>query len=409
MISAESAYLFRHALMRDAAYELLPPTGRGALHLLAAAVIESVLPVAELDAAAAELAAHYRRAREHSDDAALLGREQHFTRQAASAATRDYCNREAISHWLRLAEIDVPAAAAEHLRCAADVSLDAGQISEAQGLLERALGLDAPAEDRVKVHGTYAQLLAATGREAEAAEHYERALALAAGLNDRRSECILLGNLAALHSQAGRGQQAEEILRRTLALSRELGDRRNEGVWLGNLANLLYSRSEYAQAEPLYHQALAIAREAGDRRHECLWLGNLGMLQAKTGRVNEARSNLRNALAVVRDAGNRRFEGVILGYLAAAEANEHRYAESTLLYEHALRIDREVGNRRFEALHLCDYVADLLRLRRTQDAANAWQQAVRLMAEIGDPAAERRSAAVRTLCTELGLEPLQAK
>ena len=37
MTSAESAYLFRHALLREAAYQLQLPTDRARLHALALA------------------------------------------------------------------------------------------------------------------------------------------------------------------------------------------------------------------------------------------------------------------------------------------------------------------------------------------------------------------------------------
>lgn len=57
---AELAYLFRHALLRDAAYELQPPRDRGRLHALALDVIEQLFEgrEAELDVMASELVRH---------------------------------------------------------------------------------------------------------------------------------------------------------------------------------------------------------------------------------------------------------------------------------------------------------------------------------------------------------------
>ena len=55
-MDAETAYLFRHALLRDAAYQLQLPGERARLHALALASIEQTLaPLgqAALDAAAA--------------------------------------------------------------------------------------------------------------------------------------------------------------------------------------------------------------------------------------------------------------------------------------------------------------------------------------------------------------------
>ena len=48
---AELAYLFRHAVLRDAAYLLLVPQDRAALHWLAVSVLQGVLHPTEQDAA----------------------------------------------------------------------------------------------------------------------------------------------------------------------------------------------------------------------------------------------------------------------------------------------------------------------------------------------------------------------
>jgi predicted ATPase len=41
-LAAETAYLFRHALVREAAYELQPPGDRGRLHALVLQIIEDM-------------------------------------------------------------------------------------------------------------------------------------------------------------------------------------------------------------------------------------------------------------------------------------------------------------------------------------------------------------------------------
>ena len=66
-VSAETAYLFRHAMVREAAYQLQPPADRSGLHVLALDILESVLaqagPVMQ-KIHAAELAHHARTAQD---------------------------------------------------------------------------------------------------------------------------------------------------------------------------------------------------------------------------------------------------------------------------------------------------------------------------------------------------------
>lgn len=83
-MNAESAYLFRHALLRDAAYQLQLPSDRARLHGLAFAILEDlaggIRPVAlgpppsqlephPTDPFAEELAAHARISGIHAREA----------------------------------------------------------------------------------------------------------------------------------------------------------------------------------------------------------------------------------------------------------------------------------------------------------------------------------------------------
>ncbi len=133
-LSAEDAYLFRHAIIRDAAYQLYLPSQRARLHRLVVAIIEAwngvtdetiaeLLAEAEdldaestpegeyeerpLDAYAAELADHARQA-QHPDDEpeerdALARREVAYLWRAGRHAAKHHRTREAIALFNRLA------------------------------------------------------------------------------------------------------------------------------------------------------------------------------------------------------------------------------------------------------------------------------------------------------------------
>src|SRR5688500_9977431 len=106
MGSAEDAYVFRHALMRAAAYELQPVSERAGLHELAATLTEAAFSGAALDTVSGEIAGHLRLAREHADRPGMLEREREFTRRAAEHNERQYLHADALRCWRRLAEID---------------------------------------------------------------------------------------------------------------------------------------------------------------------------------------------------------------------------------------------------------------------------------------------------------------
>src|SRR5690606_6677865 len=138
-MNAETAYLFRHAMLREAAYGLQLPSDRSRLHELAIHLIEAAFggrapEPAPLDAVnppryewcatdvvASELSDHARQALTGvtAPGAALsVTPELHrrYVRRAAEYAEKQYQVAEAVSKWRELSDLLQGAARAEALR-----------------------------------------------------------------------------------------------------------------------------------------------------------------------------------------------------------------------------------------------------------------------------------------------------
>jgi predicted ATPase len=89
----EQAYLFKHALVQDTAYQSLLKNERRAFHLAAARALETCYPDA-LDENAARLAEHYWLAEEWA-------RAAEFSQRAGAGALRVYAMNEAMAHFER--------------------------------------------------------------------------------------------------------------------------------------------------------------------------------------------------------------------------------------------------------------------------------------------------------------------
>jgi predicted ATPase len=139
---AEAAYFFRHGALRDAAYQLIPVSGRSRLHRLTLDILEEALG-ASLESTA-ELAEHARLAQV---GAALAGtelpmRELRYLRLAALHAASKFQNEEACRLWERVA---AHAGATESERCEALAEAGVthwmlGRASEALRCLSGAIG-----------------------------------------------------------------------------------------------------------------------------------------------------------------------------------------------------------------------------------------------------------------------------
>src|SRR5262245_60617831 len=87
----ELEYLFRHALVQDAAYQSLLKQDRRKLHATVGEALEGLFPN-QIDELAATLAYHYERAEAHDKAARYL-------RRAGDRARSSYANSEAIAFY----------------------------------------------------------------------------------------------------------------------------------------------------------------------------------------------------------------------------------------------------------------------------------------------------------------------
>jgi tetratricopeptide (TPR) repeat protein len=384
-VTAENAYLFRHALLRDVAYELQLPVDRARLHAMTFALIEDAFggrppeappldspdeqPIEPhaTDRIAHELAWHAMLA--ETDDNSFVDVQRLYLRRAAENASGQFKSQQAAGIWQSLAVLLEGSAQGEALRRGAVEYHQYGAVERAE-------------------------------------RGFERALATQRQVGNRRFEGVALANLASLYHLTGRIEQAERGYEQALAILREVGNRSFEGITLGNLGTLHQLAGRTEQAERVYEQALATLREVGNRRGEGATLGNIAGVYQVTGRIDRAEHAHAQALAIHREVGNRRSEGITLGNLANLYTETARMVQAESTFELALAINRQVGNRRFEGLVLCNYGMCLLVTGRRAEARKRWQEGAAILRELHDDTElERHAKTMRKACAKDGIEP----
>lgn len=354
---AELAYVFRHALLRAAAYELQLPEDRARLHALALHGLELALadmPQA-LDAAARELADHA--ALGAPADAALGAREVHWLLRAARHARAGYrhdaeaeCLQRVVGH-----AAATPAQQRDALEDLAHNRARLGRSLEAIGLFDRVHDAARDAGD------TRMELAAMTGK-GQALRHlrdFEAAQAILAAAEARAQQVGDITKLATarvmlgvLHEAQGRTAEAANLYALALQDARACGDRKSEELALGNRANIHLVALEHETALSLYTQALAIAIERNDPRTQAIWTGNLGLLNGKLGRLAVAEQMLERSIELARQAGDLRNEATMLLNLCAGLIDTDRWPQCGPRAARALDLAREMQNRALEAAAL---------------------------------------------------------
>jgi tetratricopeptide (TPR) repeat protein len=231
-------YLFKHALVQDAAYSSILKQDRRALHSDVAMVLEKLHPE-RLDELAPVLAHHLDRAEDH--ERALA----YYIRAGDLAAAR-FASAEAVMSYTRALEI----ARANHINNKMQhLYSQLGHVHEHVGQHEQArdvyLEMEEQARQLKDKEMELASLILNTTLHAnytavynlqKAQEYCDRALKLARKLGDKQSESSILWNQMHITRAAGNSVQAVEYGEQALSIARELDLREQMAFALNDLA-----------------------------------------------------------------------------------------------------------------------------------------------------------------------------
>ncbi|MCB0216201.1 MAG: tetratricopeptide repeat protein, partial [Chloroflexi bacterium] len=365
-IAGEREYVFKHALLRDAAYGSLLKRQRPVLHALAAdwlidhageryaELAAQIARHAELAGRAAEAARHYRAAAERARatyanaDAVAQYRKACELWPAEDEAGRFACiqggelaldmlgqreeQRESLDKMGAVAEqLDDAARSYVHYR-RSWLALRTGDDQGAETEARRALTL---ANEAVKA-GADARInlgnaLRRQKRFDEAMEQFEAALDLLGDTADERSIATALLGLATTAESAKDFETARQGFERALAIFERLDDVYNQAATVTNLAIFNAMQGQLDEAAPRFEAALQLYRAAGDRAGEGKALHNLGFLDMETGDYASAESHLRQARAIYQAVSQSQGEADVIRDLREVLRRSGREAEAQAL------------------------------------------------------------------------------
>jgi class 3 adenylate cyclase/tetratricopeptide (TPR) repeat protein len=226
--------------------------------------------------------------------------------------------------WARYAErIGAHARAIESAEQAANLARGAGAVEVA-----------------VAAHNTWARALWKGGAPAQARTQAEAGLAMAREAGDLRGERKVLITLGSIAWETGDLDLSLSLYERSLHIAREVGDRRGEAETLNNLGAVAASRENYLLTQDYLKQCLKIVHEIGNRQLEGSVLGNLGLIAARLGEYKLAREYYERGLLISREVGDRRSEGIKLSNLGWLAAKRGAYPLAKENLEQSLGIAR---------------------------------------------------------------------
>ncbi|MCA9975812.1 MAG: tetratricopeptide repeat protein, partial [Anaerolineales bacterium] len=376
-------YLFKHALLRDAAYDMQLKARRRELHRLTAAALEH-LHARDLSPHYGELAYHYQQAK-------LDEQEGKYATLAGHQAVDRFAHEDALRYLNRALEL-TPASAGDKRF---SLLLSREQVYHLTGKRERqeadlaALEELTAQTDNAEQKGTvwsrrarYADVVSDYQAEAAAGQ---AVINLALQVGDRALEGNGRMHYGIALWRQGHYPQAVEQLTQALTLSQQSGKQNDVITSRHFLGIIAYEQGDFAASKANYQELLTLRRALGDRVGEASTLNNLGAVANFQGDFAQARTHFQQALHIRRETGHRQGEGALLLNLGVIERNLGDYATAHAYLEQALPISREVNERMMECVVLANLALLHHQIGEQETAVAYSRHALDLVRSINSP------------------------
>jgi class 3 adenylate cyclase/tetratricopeptide (TPR) repeat protein len=335
----ERDYLFRHVLLRDAAYGMQLHQQRRDLHQQALHAIE--MEYAE------SLAPHYATLAYHARAAENHECERRYTRLAGEVAAARYANAEAISYFSRALELIRD----EDLEQQCEVLLARGAVLELMGLwgeaetcYQDALVKAAP-PTKGRIFLALGKLCRLKGDYSAAMQSLSQAREVLEILGDQRGMGEASVAMGQVCWQQGEYAAAKQQLEAGLVLARASHDAANVSLAFMNLGVVAKRQGNYAEARALTAESLSILRQIGDRRGVAVLLNNQGLIASQQGDLAAARALHEESLQEMRAMGDRRGVAAAVNNLGNVAFEQEDYVAAAALYTETLELRRTIGDR----------------------------------------------------------------
>lgn len=357
MASVEDIYLFRHAVYRDVAYELQPPSERSQLHANAIRIAEQFF-ADDLQVFAAELARHARLAQQGAPADQLPQFEKAEFKYLLMQLDHEYQRAQ----WLNAVDTAVKARTCtgydaskyvEVCRMQAEALENLGRRREAEGIwLE--IGEHGKksnnAGDVVKGLCGAGLCQIVLGRHEEAAERLASAMAYA-GQNDALRAKVLM-DLSMLSGTRGDSAEQERLLKKALSVAKGANSNLQTGL-RGNIANVYANTNRRSQAIPELINLLHEYEELGELRGQATASANLGRQLMLEGDLARASDYLTCAIGIATEIGIQRTVAFALANLAEIKLTLGALDEGHAAAEQACVLAGEQGLPLYHAGYSC--------------------------------------------------------
>ncbi len=346
---SELRYIFSHALLRDAVYEMQLKSRLRELHKLAGDTIERLYP--DEKEKYADIAGHFEKAEEWTlaiewgEKVLKYNESNHVFQEGLKWSWKldEWLSNQPCSNDRNMRLISVLRATAS-IQKLLEMSNDFGKSLDRLSVL---MSEEESVSSRIWLLENLGEFNSLTGNFEAAKKFYEDAWSLAETAGDDVEKCNILTHFGILYIHTGKPQLAIDHFNRALEIGSAEPDLLPQRGWILNSLGVAEVGIGYLdEALQTYQEALEAHRREGNSIREAITLQNIARIYEVQNNPNKARSFYINAMKIHRELGALVKEGLILVRLGDIALNKRDVEESLAHYKEAERVAERIQNPR---------------------------------------------------------------
>jgi len=388
----EVKYIFKHALLHEAIYEMQLKSKLRDLHNLAALAIENVYPDEE---------ERFFETAYHFDKAELFEKSVVYYNKAGNWLQKRFYNQEAIKCYDKVLDFldeekDAVLAITVLGNKGAILQL-IGKWNEAEDIYQKALNISIKIDDKKNIINflcNIAWIKSDKGDKNSAMQLYQQSLSMADNLDNYKKslskvyghmgivykdqnnytasmQCyrkqieiaeefgykedlaLATANMANIYQDQGNYTEAMNCCKTSLKIFEDLNSKQNLSRVLGNMGNVFFYQTNYNKAMECYQENLLIADELGDKQNSSIAISNIGLIYRMQGNNTEAMKCYQKYLEVSQELGDKRGILQAIQNIGNIHIDLSDYDKAMECGQKQVRIAEEIGDRRGTAIGLC--------------------------------------------------------
>ncbi|MBK6929867.1 MAG: tetratricopeptide repeat protein [Saprospirales bacterium] len=368
----ELRYIFRHSLLREAAYDMQLRTRLRELHQLIAEAIEQLYPNSE--ERFVDLAFHY-------EQAEVEEKTNKYLEKAARYAQRNFLNRQALQYYGKL--IENLNESNKKSKKIVKFQLRKGAVHELIGQWEEAEQEYRLALKRAKTLNDWyligrsnrrlGQLLMLRGSYAEGKKHLDVAVTCFELASDQVGIAKTYGNLGTFFFRQGSYESAQSWFAKAIEINRSIQRDAENAVIVANLGLIFMNQGHYDEGIRWLEEQLDIAERAEDKQGLTTLYTNLGIIYLEKNSLDSALLCLEKGLTLSEELGNKLFMTICIGSIGSVWEKKGDFAKAMEMFERDLALCQELGDKQGLAI-ASGLIGDLLSAMGEFDRSNTYQE-----------------------------------